>query len=44
MKLSTIIKQKREELKRVSPKQRDRARQRLKVFQVLQLLRKENAS
>jgi hypothetical protein len=44
MKLSTIIKQKKAELKRVSPRQRDRARQRLKVFQVLQALRKEKAA
>lgn len=44
MKLSTIIKQKREELKRVDPRKRDRARRRLKVFEVVRQLRKENAA
>lgn len=44
MKISTIIKRKKDELKRVSPKQRERARQRLKVFQVVQLLRRETAA
>ena len=44
MKLSSIIKQKKAELKRSNPRQRDRARARLKVFQVVALLKRENAA
>lgn len=44
MKLSTIIKRKKEELKRVNPKQRDRVRSRLKSLEMVRQIRKECAA